>query len=332
MPETEEKIRAPELEGGTWLNSEPVSMESLRGRPVLVDFWDYTCVNCIRTLPYVREWHNRYGRLGVQVIGVHAPEFTFARETSAVREALESFGLTYPVVMDNDYQIWKAFDNHYWPAKYLVDAEGLVRYYHFGERGYDETEHMLQKLVRETQADIPLPPPMTPVREDDRPGAVCYAPTPELYAGYQRGRIGNPHGVKPEQPAYYRDLGQHAEGFIYLEGQWVVSGEFAAFYGQGTGPGRLTIRYTSKEVNLVMNPLREPGRAVLLQDGEPVPEADRGDDVKSGDGGATEVVVTGPRMYRLLNNRDFGSHELTLQTESPGLAVYAFTFISCVAA
>ena len=332
MPELQEKVRAPELDGGEWLNSIPLSTSMLRGMPVLVDFWDYSCVNCIRTLPYLREWHRRYEPLGLRVIGVHAPEFSFAREARDVRKAVSSFDLKYPIVLDNEYKIMQAFSNRAWPAKFLIDAEGFIRYHHLGERGYAETEHMIQKLLREVKPEAPLPPPMDPVRDADGPGAVCYMATPEVYMGYARGRFGNPHGILPDKGHLYRDIGPHAEGYTYLQGTWVVSPEFTACLNGPGGPGRATVRYTSKEVNLVMNPLQEnPARVLLFQDGQPLQREEWGADVMADDQGNAVVVVTEPRMYGLVNNREFGSRELTLVTESLGLAMYAFTFISCVA-
>ena len=334
MPETDDKVRAPGLgEGLQWLNSDPLSMEGLRGSPVLIDFWDYTCVNCIRTLPYVEEWHRRYEPFGLRVIGVHAPEFSFARNAGTVETAISPFGVKYPVVLDNNYALMQAFSNHYWPAKYLIDAQGYIRYYHVGERGYQETEEMIQKLIREVQPDSVLPAPMDPVRDDDKPGAVCYMATPELYLGYARGKLGNPHGPKPDEPNLYRDMGPHAEGYAYLEGPWMVSSEFSAHYNMRIGPGKMTVKYTSKEVNLVMNLLdKDPGQVTLTQDGAPLAREDWGADVTADDQGNTVVKVDGPRMYGLVANRDFSSHEFTLVTESHGLALYAFTFISCVAA
>ncbi len=333
MPEANNKVPAPELKGGQWLNSPPITDEDLRGKPYLVDFWDYTCVNCISTLPYVKGWHERYESHGLRVIGVHAPEFSFARQASAVLDAIESFDIKYPVVLDNDYVIWKAFSNQYWPAKYLVDAQGNIRYYHFGEGGYHETESMLQRLIREAQPEAVLPEIMEPVREDDRPGAVCYAATHELYLGYSRARLGNPHGSRPDEPSTYRDLGLHAEGYIYLDGTWVVSGEFASYHNMSAAPGKVAIKYTAKDVNLVMNPLQAgPARVSLLQDGVPLEQRNWGADVKPDEKGNPVIAVEGPRMYRLVRNWDFGSHELTLATESHGLAMYAFTFGSCTVA
>ena len=185
-------VHAPEFPPDvTWLQGGPLTMAGLRGKIVLIDFWDYTCVNCLRTLPYVKEWWRRYASLGLQVIGVHAPEFSFAREGGNVLREVREQGIQYPVVLDNEYAIWQAYANRYWPAKYLVDGNGYLRYYHFGEGGYGETESAIQQLLREQFAEILLPGLMEPVREEDRAGAVCYRVTPELYLGYQRGAIGN---------------------------------------------------------------------------------------------------------------------------------------------
>ncbi len=331
MTDDATKVRAPELSGGYWLNSEPLATASLRGGPVLVDFWDYTCANCIRTLPYVSEWHRRYSTHGLTVIGVHAPEFSFAKELDGVKRAIEQFGIEYPVVMDNGYSIWQAYANRYWPAKYLSDHEGYVRYYHFGEGAYEETERAIQSLVRKVRPETELPEPMAPVREDDSPGAVCYRVTPELYLGHQRGRIGNPSGYTPGQSAVYTDPGLHAEGFFYLQGEWMADDEQVMKPWGSGGESAVTIKYTAKEANLVMNPLLgKDCRAYLTQDGAPLPKEDAGEHVRFEDDGRAYVDVTAPAMYRLANNREIGSHELTLSTVTPGLALYAYTFVSCV--
>lgn len=178
-------VRAPEI-GRIWFNSPPLTMRQLRGRAVLIDFWDYTCVNCIRTLPYLKEWHERYKDKGLTVIGVHTPEFLFARYETNVERGIEEFGLSYPIVVDSNFELWEAFANRYWPTKYMIDAEGYLRYAHFGEGAYQETEQAIQELLREINPEIALPPLMAPLRESDAQGAVCYRPTAELYLGHKR--------------------------------------------------------------------------------------------------------------------------------------------------
>jgi thiol-disulfide isomerase/thioredoxin len=184
------QVRAPEI-GRVWLNSPPLSFRQLRGRVVLVDFWDYTCVNCIRTLPYVKAWHERYKDVGLTVIGVHTPEFTFAQYEANVERGVREFGLTYPIVIDSNFEIWKAFANRCWPSKYLLDKEGYLRFAHPGEGAYRECEEVIQELLREIDPAVLLPEPVAAVRPEDMLGAVCYPASPELYLGHRRGRIGN---------------------------------------------------------------------------------------------------------------------------------------------
>jgi thiol-disulfide isomerase/thioredoxin len=334
-------VHAPEFPRNvTWLQGGPLTMAELRGRPVLIDFWDYTCLNCLRTLPYVKEWHRRYRDLGLMIVGVHAPEFSFAHNAENVRRAVAEQGLAYPIVLDNDYAIWQAYANRYWPAKYLVDREGYLRFYHHGEGGYGEVESAVQSLLREAFPEAVLPPLMEPVRDEDKPGAVCYRVTPELYLGYQRGRIGNTAGISPDQVATYRDIGKHAEGYFFLDGDWLLTAESAARPVGARGESKLHLRYMAKEVNLVMMPplADRQGRIELLQDGSPLGEEDAGEDVRiedpsTGSGQARRAVVRvdAARMYRLVRNREIDTHELTLVTQSDGLMLYAFTFTSCVA-
>ena len=325
MPRINETIYAPALDGGEWIQRGPIELRDLRGKSAaLIDFWDYTCVNCIRTLPYMAEWHRRYAERGLATIGVHAPEFSFARDHANVREAIRHFGLEYPVVLDNDYTIWRAYSNRCWPAKYLIDTQGRLRYYHFGEGLYQETEAQIQTLLREIDPSLDLPPPMAPVRPADRAGAVCYRVTPELYLGYQRGQFGNPTGVAQDRAADYSDPGRHAEGAAYLGGRWTVGGESSRAEAAGA---MLALRYTSMDVNLVMAP--PPGSAaraeVILGEGQRP-----GADVKI-EGGRTVVAVNSPRMYALVANESVAPGALRLKALTPGLSAFAFTFISCVA-
>jgi thiol-disulfide isomerase/thioredoxin len=331
MPDEEGPVHAPEFPPGVqWLQGGPLTMSGLRGKAVLIDFWDYTCVNCLRTLPYVTEWHRRYEPHGLVVVGVHAPEFSFAREGGNVARAVREHGITYPVVLDNDYAVWQAWANRYWPAKYLVDAHGYLRYYHFGEGGYGETERAIQAVLREAFPQALLPAVMDPVRDEDRPGAVCYRVTPELYLGYARGLYGNPQ-LTPDRPATYRDPGMHTDGYAYLDGDWLISGEYLARPAGAAGASRLVVPYMAKDVNLVIHPPAYGGAATMsvLHDGAPIAASDAGEDVRAG--AATSLLtVDVPRMYRIVRNRDIGRHALALETTSDGVALYAFTFTSCV--
>jgi len=327
MPTISETIYAPELEGGDWVQGGPIHLKELRKKAVaLIDFWDYTCVNCIRTLPYVVGWNSRYRNDGLVVIGVHAPEFSFAREGSHIEDAATRFGLEYPIVSDRDYAIWRAYSNRFWPAKYLVDSRGRIRYYHYGEGSYAETEAQIQNALRELNPALPeFPPPMEPIRDSDRPGAVCYRVTPELYLGHARGNFGNPEAVVHDHPHEYRDPGRHLESTAYLEGRWRVEQECARAAADGA---TLRLRYMAREVNLVMAPAADgPKRVeIALSDGERL-----GADVKTADGRAI-INVDRPRMYNLVDNDNVNQGALELKALDAGLALFAFTFTSCTIA
>lgn len=332
MQEDQGPVHAPEFPPNvTWLQGGPLRMADLRGRPVLIDFWDYTCLNCLRTLPYLTEWHRRYSSLGLQVVGVHAPEFSFAREYNNVVKAVREQGIEYPVVLDNEYAVWQAYANRYWPAKYLVDAEGYIRGYHHGEGAYRETEEALQALLRESFPELLLPGLMDPVRDEDQAGAVCYRVTPELYLGYARGNYGNMKDIQPDKPATYTDPGKHMDGMAYLAGDWLMSGEYLARPAGAQGESTLIVPYLAKDLNLVIHPPTYGGAATISveQDGRPLAAEDAGEHVVAGEH-TSITAVDAPRMYRLVANRDIDRHELTLRTTSDGVAMYAFTFTSCV--
>lgn len=327
------KVRAPEL-GAIWLNSEPVELRKLRGRAVLVDFWDYTCVNCLRTLPYVVEWHKRYSDKGLSVIGVHTPEFSFAANEKFVRAAVERFGIRYPVVLDNGYAIWHAYANRYWPAKYLIDREGYIRFFHFGEGDYGATEEAIQILVREIFPRIDLPPVMEPVRDTDKPGAVCYRTTPELYLGNKRGKPGNSSGYLNENDdrAATYSLPENLDADkMYLAGPWISKEEYLRSAATAESPSSVVLYYTGKEANLVMAPDGEPLEVELLHGGEPLAENELGEDAARDAGGRSIVRVDSPRMYNLVRNPGMKQRLLQLVARRPGLECYAFTFTTCTA-
>lgn len=324
------KVRAPEI-GRVWLNSPPLSLRQLRGRVVVIDFWDYTCVNCIRTLPYVQAWHERYHDKGLTAIGVHTPEFTFAQYESNVERAIREFHLTYPIVIDNDYELWKAFANRCWPTKYLLDHEGYLRFAKFGEGEYVETEQAIQDLLREINPAAELPPLMNPLKEEDHTGAVCYPASPELYLGHRRGRIGNEGGFREDSIADYSFAGDVQENCFYATGQWASTAEY--FEAVGDAEHRLVLKYSAGGVNLVMASPRGPAcDVVILQDGKPLSRASAAKDVTFRSNNGQEesyVTVQHPRMYALIDNHDFGEHVLELRCPA-GLAAFAFTFTSCV--
>jgi thiol-disulfide isomerase/thioredoxin len=299
---------------------------------VLVDFWEYSCVNCLRTLPYIREWHARYGRW-LTIVGVHTPEFPFGREQQQIEMAVREERLDYPILLDNDFQTWDAFANRFWPAKYLIDQDGYIRYQSHGEGGYGVFEQAIQAVIREADTDVSLPPIMQPLREEDRPGAVCYRPTPELHGGLDRGALGNPEGYARGTPMIYSLPKARAAGAFYLSGAWQAGEQYIAYQGQSEA--LIHVPYEAVEVNAVLSPHVELVERMLhpeavtvevWQDNTPLSETVCGSDVTA-DG---RVLVDRPRMYNLVRNPGFEAHELTLRVRARGFALYAFSFTGCV--
>lgn len=327
------RLHAPEFALGDWLNTNhPLSMAALRGRAVLIDIWEYSCVNCLRTLPYIREWHRRYQQW-LTIIGVHTPEFPFGRERTQIEIAARDLDLRYPIYMDNAFQVWEAYANRYWPAKYLVDQHGYIRYSSHGEGGYSQFEQAIQAVLREDDVSLELPPVMLPLREEDRPGAVCYRPTPELHGGLDRGALGNPEGYARSVPMMYMMPKQRRTGAFYVSGAWQAGEQYLVYQGQTEAIIR--VPYEAVEVNAVLSPQVELIERVLhpeavpveiWQDDAPLSEATRGSDVTS-DG---RLLVDRPRMFNLIRNPGFEQHELTLRLKTRGLALYAFSFTGCV--
>jgi len=301
--------------------------DSLKGKIVLIDIWDYTCINCIQTLPYIKAWNDRYKDKGLVIIGVHAPEFEFEKESKNLDSAVKQFGLIYPIIADNDYEIWNSLANQYWPAKYLFDKDGILRVEHFGEGDYESFEAFLQKILLERDSTIDVPVPLAPVRETDKPNAACYRPTPETYAGLSRSNLGNAILTSTEGEGTTHDYKISAtmkKDLLYLDGKWTSQKEYVQ-----PAPGSeasLAIDYQAKEANLVIHPLAETGfKVVVTQDGKAVPKQDRGSDIQEADG-QTFITVRDARMYRITNNEGFARHNLRLTASTPSFGAYAFTF------
>jgi cytochrome c biogenesis protein CcdA/thiol-disulfide isomerase/thioredoxin len=291
---------APDFTGVThWLNSKPLTMQQLRGKVVLIDFWTYTCINCLRTLPYVRAWDQRYRDKGLVVVGVHTPEFGFEKETSNVRDAIARNHLRYPVAQDNDYGTWNAWGNQFWPAKYLVDAKGQVRYTHFGEGGYSTTELAIRTLLSEA-GDKDLG-----AKAGHQAAEVPGEATPETYLGVARAERWNPPPL-PGTHTYTGATGTLKADQFALGGTWRVGDQAAKAVRDAT----LQASVRGKSVYLVLG----------TSDGRP-----RTVEVTVDGRHERTVVVRGQRLYTLMHRPHAGSHELQLRFE-PGVTGYAFTF------
>jgi cytochrome c biogenesis protein CcdA/thiol-disulfide isomerase/thioredoxin len=293
--------RAPEFAGiSRWLNTaggKPLTLEGLRGKVVLVDFWTYSCINCLRTLPHLRAWYERYRASGFEIVGVHSPEFAFEREPDNVRDAASSLGIDYPIALDNDFATWKAYDNHYWPTKYLIDSEGQIRYSHFGEGEYTRTEKHIRTLLAERAATLPT---RTGALPDRTPRTLI---TPELYLGYERGsRYAGPTRPALDRAASYRLPDSLPESSFAFGGRWRIESERAVAVGKRAS---LRVRFRAGKVHLV---LAGRGRVRIAFD----------DRIGS-------IRVSRDRLYTLLTLPRIREGVLSLNF-TPGVAAYAFTF------
>ena len=321
---------APEIKGiHEWFNSEPLSLARLRGKVVLVDFWTFSCINCIRTFPYLKAWDEKYRDRGLVIIGVHTPEFSFEKDRENVRKAIEQYVLKYPVAMDNDKKTWNAYANHYWPHKYLIDAQGNIRYEQIGEGEYVETEQKIQELLAEAGQFAPsasvggLGLEMRPVAGEEV--EFREIKTPEIYFGYEHGGfLGNPRGFKIGAVDYLEPT-KLEENLFYLVGKWTVGMENVQYVGEGAG--KIILRYTAKSVNIVAG---APGRSVdvdVLLDGKRLSRANAGKDIVFEQTGRSFVMIQEGRLYSLVNGQaGYGLHTMTLIVSKKGLQAYTFTF------
>ena len=332
--------QAPEFQGiASWLNSEPLTIAQLRGKVVLIDFWTYTCVNCIRTLPYLKEWDRKYAAKGLQIIGVHTPEFDFEKKRENVIAAIKQYGLLYPVAQDNDYKTWNAYQNRFWPAKYLIDKDGFIRYRHFGEGGYDEVEKQIRDLLQQAGADLGgITASSDPGPSFDRrafSGDVNAQITRELYAGYYRNSVAQGFYVANEE--YYKgadkeilftDPGGHRNHLIYVQGLW-RTGRESLIHARPTDnfEDYIALKFNATSVNAVITPEGADSFQVLVTlDGRPLKEEEKGADIRFDGAGRSYFLVTEPRMYGVVELPAYGTNELRLSANSPAFALFAFTF------
>jgi cytochrome c biogenesis protein CcdA/thiol-disulfide isomerase/thioredoxin len=316
--------RLPPLDGiGPWINSAPLTREQLRGKVVLIDFWTYSCINCLRSIPYVRAWHERYARDGLVVIGVHAPEFAFERELANVKEAVRDLKISYTVALDNKYELWRAFDNRYWPAHYFIDAQGRVRYHHFGEGNYAKSEQVIRQLLAEAgRAPVGPAASAQATQAAEIGAAFSDLKSRETYIGYRRAEnFVSPGGMAKDKAKLYRipdrlELNQWAFG-----GRWTVGSQSARLE---SGKGSIAYRFHARDLHLVLAPGTDgrPVRFRVLVDGKP-PGADSGGDVQADGSG----IVTGERLYQLFRQKGPVRERLfTIEFLDPGLSAFAFTF------
>jgi cytochrome c biogenesis protein CcdA/thiol-disulfide isomerase/thioredoxin len=313
----------PALSGAVeWLNSPPLTVDALKGKVVLVDFWTYSCINCLRAIPYVQAWAEKYKDQGLVVIGVHAPEFAFEKNVSNVRAAIASLGITYPVAIDNDYAIWRAFNNQYWPAHYFIDAGGQIRHHHFGEGDYDESERVIQQLLVEAGRTA-APGDLVSVSASGAEAApnMGEVQSPETYIGYERAKnFVSPGGAVQDARHVYAAAPPRLNEWS-LTGAWTVKKEHAVLNDKD---GSIVFRFHARDLHLVLGP---------SPDGKPVRFKVMIDDAAPGDSHGTDIdadgqgVVTGQRLYQLVRQKSaITDHTFAIKFLDPGVQAFAFTF------
>ncbi|KXK10696.1 MAG: Thiol-disulfide oxidoreductase YkuV [Microgenomates bacterium OLB23] len=301
-----QKTPAPnrDFAGATrWLQSEPLTLDMLKGKVVLVDFWTYTCINCIRTFPYLTSWYEKYKSDGFVIIGVHTPEFEFEKNQQNVLAAMREYNITYPVVQDNDYHIWTSYSNRYWPAHYLIDKEGNIRYTHFGEGKYEETEHMIQKLLGESGVEVKKD--VVAIKSNSPASRV----TPETYLGYGRmERIASPEKIQNDIRTKYTIPSFIEQDFFAFGGLWRVTSEYA----ESSAGSTLDLMFQSQRVFLVMKPkdAQKPAAVRVMLNNKVV----------------RTITVNADKLYTLLELSEITQGRVTIQFNDEPIYVFAFTF------
>lgn len=306
-----------------WINSEPLKMEQLRGKVVLVDFWTYTCINCIRTLPYLKDWDNKYRDKGLVIVGIHTPEFEFEKKYENVLKAVNDYKIKYPVAQDNNYVTWSLYQNRYWPHKYLVDMDGYIRYDHIGEGAYEETEKMIQGLLQERMERLnqknDINVNMTKPTGSSASGSIG---TPEIYFGYQfdRGNLGY-QGLKPNAVSEFKFNPRPFRNLVYLEGMWKYNADNMELVGDD---GSILLIYKAKDVNMVAGSDNN-STAVIFLDTEFLDEENKGPDIMIKDGkGISDVREF--KLYNLVSGQDYEEHIIQIDAIGKGFKIYTFTF------
>ncbi|MFQ5476197.1 MAG: redoxin family protein [Nitrosopumilus sp.] len=313
---------APDLVGIVhYLNTTPEELrKEMEDKVVLYDIWTYSCINCIRTLPYITAWDDKYADQGLLVVGIHSPEFEFEKNPENVQMAIDKHGINYPVVLDNDMETWKAFENRYWPRKYIADHEGYIRYDHIGEGAYQETEKIIQQLLDERSASLGIQmasaAPLVDIEEFEH----TKFRTPELYFGYNfaqnRNQLGSDEGFQPEKIITYSEPEKIALHKFYPIGNWKNNEESMELVSD---TGSIKLLYNAKEVNIVTDNNAE---LEIFLDGEPLSAKYSGEDIIS----ENRLQVSEPNLYNIINSENSASHIMEIQIKGKGFQAFAFTF------
>ncbi len=320
------------VSGTTWINSPPLTMRELHGKVVMIDFWEYTCINCIRTFPENKTWWRRYRKYGFVIVGVHDPEFKYAHDVANVRAAVKRFGLPYPIVVDDWYRIWNAYHSDVWPNRFLIDAKGRIRFHLEGEGNNREFEQAIQFLLKEAHPGLKFPASYTLPPAKNAWGPGCGQTTPEMYVGnwFGRGVLANPFGYHDGKTHRYRLPQDVADGSAVLAGKWRSNRNgmmYAGKRGEPSTANELEMRYHARQMYAVLNVVHgHPERLYILQDGKPLTSKNKGVDVRFDRQDRSYIEVSATRMYYLVQNPALGAHRVQLEPTAPGIMVDSFTF------
>ncbi len=342
---------APEFAGTQeWINSQPLLMQELRGKVALIDFWTYSCINCIRTLPFLQTWHERYADEGLVIVGVHTPEFEFEKVYDNVVQATQDMGVAWPVVQDNEFSVWKSYSNRYWPAKYLIDKDGVIQYRHFGEGRYAETEEQIRKLLADVGAAseaLTMPLPDDRQQRDAKFLEEGGQVTPELFAGWRfttlqgRGGFGQVEtyseaaqasyqgGDQASVVAQFQTPGKVAVDHIYFQGPWAVGPESVSHARETDDYSDFALlAYSARSVNAVLTfESGEPYKVRVKVNNEYLTEENKGDDIIIGDDGESYLMVTAPKAYKIVEHPAWQVNQyLQMFSTSGDFGLYSFTF------
>lgn len=314
--------KAPDLVGiSGYINTTPEELQDkIKDKVVLYDIWTYSCINCIRTLPFITAWDEKYSDQGLLIIGIHSPEFEFEKDINNVQMAVDKNGIKYPVVLDNDWETWKAFENRYWPHKFIADHEGYIRYDHIGEGGYDETEKIIQELLHERSTQLGLQTAEAQALVDINEFEHTSFRTPELYFGYElasgRNQFGNEEGLRPEKEVQYSIPTDLREHYFYMDGTWMNLKESMQLVSNN---GAIILSYFAKEVNIVT---ANDAELSIFIDDEPITSKLFGDDL-SPDG---KLLIKEAGLYNIITTDEAESHVLKILVNNPGFEIFTFTF------
>jgi thiol-disulfide isomerase/thioredoxin len=309
-----------------YINTKPISLNDLKDKVVLVDFWTYSCINCIRTIPHLNEWYDKYSDKGLIIVGIHTPEFEFEKNSDNVKSAVQKFGIKYPVLQDNDKGTWNEYENRYWPRKYLVDDEGYIRYDHIGEGAYQETEKVIQALLSERAAHLDIKnTTFNDIQNSNNSSKFEYQDvnfskiqSPELYFGYEFARtpLGNNEGFKPNQIVSYLLYNSEIKpNVIHLEGKWKNNPDHMELQSNN---GSIILKYNSRSINIVAG---GKGNFTVTQDGNLIKNDLSKDSSSNG-----KFMIDRQRLYNIATNKEYGEHTIEIDVKGKGFQIYTFTF------